>query len=183
MSEGWKCPDCAEDVPQGATMCPYCGYDGSSAKTLASGMGEGATAASENSPATRTVRYGHCPSCGQSEWEGAMLGRCATCGAELQSLQVVEVPNTASSEARPEVTTPAEVAAVKPAETRVRQTASAQTSAATEAVAAPESDGIDPPAAMADGVALLRELAALRDEGIITNDDFETKKAEILRRL
>jgi hypothetical protein len=31
--------------------------------------------------------------------------------------------------------------------------------------------------------ALLRELAQLRDEGVITDDDFEAKKMELLRRL
>jgi hypothetical protein len=30
---------------------------------------------------------------------------------------------------------------------------------------------------------LLRELGALRDAGVVTNEEFEAKKAELLRRL
>lgn len=40
-----------------------------------------------------------------------------------------------------------------------------------------------PSGAPADAIALLRQLAALRDEDVITNEEFEAKKAEILRRL
>jgi len=209
MSEVWKCPDCAEDAPQGVTVCPYCGYAAASAKAPAAGAVDVASTAPAKAPATRTVRYGHCPSCGRSEWEGAVAGRCVSCGAELQSLQVVEVPLATGSEAqwasatgttpRPAVVAaaaaapqqaaakvdqvPAKAATLRPAAAPVRGAANVRPGAASRASVVSESNGDGPPAAVPDAIALLRQLAALRDEGIITSDDFETKKAEILRRL
>ena len=40
-----------------------------------------------------------------------------------------------------------------------------------------------PPAANADVADQIRKLAALRDDGVITADDYETKKAELLERM
>jgi len=192
MNDGsWTCPDCAEQVATDTSACPYCGY--------------GAVAAA-------AARWGYCPVCGRSEWEGA-VGRCAACGAFFATAPPPTGGEVPSQTATSEDTAPAQE------ESNDRQPVSSEPAEADIAVEAPASAGqppvvaqrlaaesddtpletevllpaSDPAAATAvtgptpalhpDGIALLRELAGLRDEGIITAEEFDTKKAEILRRL
>ena len=119
-----------------------------------------------------TAGWGYCPACQGSRWEGA-AGRCATCGAFLTSAtppareQVSDLSgpsvDASSSEAAPALV------------------ATGPDSEQQDGRPIPEapiaSSGAD------DEIVLLRELAGLRDEGIITSEEFERKKAEILRRL
>jgi hypothetical protein len=107
--------------------------------------------------ATYAGGWGYCPWCASSQWEG-LPGTCAWCGSPLQSVQS---PATAA-----------------------REEPTAATGPATEPVAeAPPAPAIDVVRAQPDVPALLRELADLRDEGVITEAEFEQKKTEILGRL
>lgn len=156
MTAGWTCPDCAEEVPRGASACPYCGCGAPGAAT----------------GATRSAWYGYCPTCRQSRWEGAP-GRCGACGAQLGSRQSVEVPlTTTSSSPVPEPAAAPEPAAPEPA------AAPAEGDTAAAATIAPKesSPGRDP-------VELIRSLGLLRDEGLLTNEEFEAKRLELLKRL
>lgn len=58
-----------------------------------------------------------------------------------------------------------------------------QPTRATETAAASPTAGPGTPSASVDAMAQLKQLGELRDAGILTADEFESKKAELLRRI
>ena len=213
MSEAWQCPDCAEEVAGGVIVCPYCGFRasadeggtaavGAALAGVASSRGASQAEPTGTSAGTREARYGRCPSCQSSQWEGAP-GRCAVCGTGLQQITTIEVPVEVGSGARPAVSAardgqPSGSAAdggqpASPVEATRPAASAADDAIEPESLETAELEPLAPAAATttqasvatddASQIAILRELAALRDEGIITTVEFEAKKAEILRRL
>ena len=202
----WVCPDCAESNPDAADFCQYCGCAADDADSPRRGY---CRVCDGWQPASAGDRCSRCggelglllpdPHAEPAEQVPAAAdpfphkhgkGAAATGSPRKAAAQTprsradhVILEQPASAAENDQTTTERPELGVVSSEAGGRPVTTEADPRGTGMAASRESEAATTSGAGLEAIVLLRELAMLRDEGVITQADFERKKTDILQRI